>query len=109
MPEPPSPAVSVVMPVHNARPYLAESIGSVLDQTLRDFELVIVENGSTDGSDRVVRDFAEREPRIRPLERARRLGSGTASNLAISHARADVIARMDADDVSHPLRLERQL
>lgn len=109
MREPRSPAVSVVMPVHNARPYLEESIGSILGQTLRDFELVIVENGSTDGSDAALRDFAEREPQIRLFQRARRLGSAAASNLAISHARAAVIARMDADDVSHPLRLEHQL
>jgi glycosyltransferase involved in cell wall biosynthesis len=105
----PSPAVSVVMPVHNARPYLEESVGSILRQTFADFELVVVENGSTDGSGEVLRALAEREPRIRLVQSSCVLGSAGASNLAISHARGTVIARMDADDVSHPCRLERQL
>jgi glycosyltransferase involved in cell wall biosynthesis len=97
------------MPVHNAGPYLEESVGSILAQTLGDFELVILENGSTDGSDALLRALAERDPRIRLFVNAHTLGSARASNLAISHARGAVIARMDADDVSHPSRLERQL
>ncbi len=111
MPEPrrPPPAVSVVMPVYNARPYLEQSVGSILDQTFREFELVILENGSTDGSGAVLRGFAEREPRIRLLETPDALGTAGSSNAVVSHARGAVIARMDADNVSHPRRLERQL
>src|SRR5438128_1333518 len=110
-PDPPraSPAISVVMPVHDARPYLEESVGSILDQTFRDHELVVLENGSTDGSGELLRVLAERDPRIRLVQMGRRLGSARASNLAVAHARAPVVARMDADDVSHPRRLERQL
>lgn len=105
----PSPAVSVVMPVHNARPYLEQSVGSVLGQTFRDFELVILENGSTDGSGAVLRAFAEREPRIRLLETPDALGMTGSSNMVASQARAEVIVRMDADNLSHPRRLERQV
>jgi glycosyltransferase involved in cell wall biosynthesis len=88
---------------------LEQSVGSILGQTFRDFELVILENGSTDGSGAVLRRFAEREPRIRLFETQSALGLTGSSNLAVSHARGGVIARMDADNVAHPRRLERQL
>jgi glycosyltransferase involved in cell wall biosynthesis len=105
----PAPAISIVMPVHNAAPYLERSVSSVLAQTFCDFELVILENGSTDESGRILRAFAERDPRIRLFHAPGALASAGSSNLVISHARADVIVRMDADDVSHPARVERQL
>jgi glycosyltransferase involved in cell wall biosynthesis len=97
------------MPVHNARPYLEESVGSILAQTFGDFEVVILENGSTDGSSDVLRRFAERDPRIRLLEAPHALGRAGSSNGVVAPARAPLIARMDADDVSHPRRLEREL
>jgi glycosyltransferase involved in cell wall biosynthesis len=103
------PAVSVVMPVHNARPYLEYSVGSVLDQTFPDLELVILENGSSDGSGELLRTLAEHDSRIRLFREPGTLGRAGSSNLVVSHARADVIARMDADDVSHSTHLERQL
>jgi glycosyltransferase involved in cell wall biosynthesis len=103
------PAVSVIMPVYNARPYLEQSVGSILAQSFGDVEFLILENGSTDGSGALLHTMAEREPRIRLFQSPRPLGSAGSSNLLASHARAAVIARMDADDVSHPHRLERQL
>jgi glycosyltransferase involved in cell wall biosynthesis len=103
------PAVSVVMPVRNAAPYLEESVGSILAQTFADFELVVLENGATDGSGEVLRALAARDPRIRLSETAAALGRAGSSNGVVQRSRAPVIVRMDADDVSHPRRLERQL
>src|SRR5438874_2274990 len=102
-------AVSVVMPVHNARAYLDQSVTSILRQTHADLEFVILENGSTDGSREALRGWAETDERIRLVEEARTLGLVDSSNTVADLARAPVIARMDADDVSHPTRLARQL
>jgi glycosyltransferase involved in cell wall biosynthesis len=103
-----SPAVSVVMPVHNGMPYLDDSIGSIVAQTLEDFELLILENGSTDGSAAVIQDWARRDRRIRVFQRPQVVGHVASSNLITSQATAPLVARMDADDISHPDRLRRQ-
>lgn len=97
------------MPVHNARPFLDASISSILDQTFPDFEFVILNDASTDGSDRALRDWEKRDARIRVIESKRKLGLAGSSNLVVSTSRAEIVARMDADDVSHPDRLSRQL
>jgi glycosyltransferase involved in cell wall biosynthesis len=103
-----NPSISVVMPVHNARPFLDESIRSVLEQTLRDFEFVIFDDASTDGSVELLRAWACRDGRIRLHESRQRLGLSGSSNAVVLKARAPIVARMDADDVSHPDRLRRQ-
>jgi glycosyltransferase involved in cell wall biosynthesis len=103
-----SPPLSVVMPVHNALPFLDASISSILDQTFSDFEFVILNDASTDGSGRVLREWGKRDPRIRIIESERKLGLAGSSNLVVSTSRAKLVARMDADDISHPQRLERQ-
>lgn len=102
------PAVSVLMPVYNAERYLAAAIRSMLDQTLREFELLILDDGSTDGSPAIIKSFAEQDPRIRAtfLEHA---GLVALLNRGIEQARAPLIARMDADDVSLPRRLRTQV
>jgi len=102
------PPLSVVMPVHNAGPFLADAIGSVLDQTYSDFEFVILDDASTDGSFEVAREWATRDPRIRLERSCTNLGLVGSSNAVVELARADVIARMDADDISDPNRLARQ-
>jgi glycosyltransferase involved in cell wall biosynthesis len=104
----PPPSISVVMPVHNARPFLDESIRSILEQTLRDFEFVIVDDASTDGSVELLRAWAARDGRIRLHESCQRLGLSGSSNAVVLNARAPIVARMDADDVAHPDRLRRQ-
>lgn len=104
-----APAVSVVMPVHNALPYLGRSVESILGQTFEDFEFVILDDGSTDGSAGELRAWARTDARIRLFETRRRLGPAGSSNFVAREARAPVVARMDADDVSHPERLARQL
>ncbi len=101
--------ISVVMPVRNALPYLDESIASILGQTHRNFEFVIGDDGSTDGSTDVLRAWAARDSRIRLFERRDGLGPAQSSNWVVAQARHALIARMDADDIAHPDRLRRQL
>jgi len=102
------PLISVVMPVHNALPYLDESIRSILNQTLSGFEFVILDDGSTDGSAEALREWGRKDARIRFYQSRECLGLSRSSNLIVSKSCAPVIARMDADDISHPNRLERQ-
>jgi len=101
------PAVSVVLPFRDAAPTLPDAIESIRTQTLAELECLLVDDGSMDGSSAIARRVAAEDPRFRLLQ----AGSGLvgALNLGIEAARADWIARMDADDFSHPRRLERQL
>jgi hypothetical protein len=103
------PAVSVVMPTRNALPYLDEAVRSILAQSHADFEFVILDDGSDDGSLERLRFWAAEDARIRLIEGEHSLGPVGSSNLVVESARAPIIARMDADDVSTPDRLERQL
>lgn len=109
MPSTKLPPVSVVMPVHNGRPFIDESIQSILDQTFSDFEFVILDDASTDGSSACLREWALKDTRIRLSSSREKLGLSGSSNAVVQESRAPLIARMDADDVSHPDRLKRQL
>ena len=100
--------ISVVIPVHNGEKYLAQAIESVLGQTFRDFELLIVDDGSTDRSAEIIRTYTERDPRVRCLSQENR-GVAAAGNLGLQEARAEWVARLDADDVFLPEKLERQV
>lgn len=101
------PAVSVLLPVRNGAPFLRQAIASLLAQTWSDFEVLVLDDGSDDGSPALARAFGD--PRIRVIEDGRRLGLAPRLNQGVELARADLIARMDADDVCLPRRLERQL
>jgi len=103
-----NPLISVVMPVHNARPFLGESIRSILEQTFSDFEFVILDDASADGSVELLREWSLRDKRIHLHESKKRLGLSGSSNAVVSKARASIVARMDADDIAHPDRLRRQ-
>jgi glycosyltransferase involved in cell wall biosynthesis len=104
-----TPMLSVVMPVYNNAPYLDSAIASVLNQSFRDFEFVVLDNGSQDASVEILRRWAARDDRIRLIEEPEPLGIAGSSNAATRHARAELIARMDADDVSLPQRFAREL
>jgi glycosyltransferase involved in cell wall biosynthesis len=101
-------AISVVMPVYNALPYLDEAVQSILEQTCSDFEFVIYDDASTDGSWERLQQWARRDPRIRLFRGGRKLGPAASSNEVVRKASGSLIARMDADDISAPDRLERQ-
>lgn len=103
-----NPSISVVMPVHNALPFLDESIKSILTQTLGDFEFVILDDASTDGSVELLREWSLRDNRIQLHESKKLLGLSASSNAVVAWARAPLVARMDADDIAHPDRLMRQ-
>src|ERR1700693_4180503 len=103
-----SPRVSVLMPVFNGGPYLTAAIESVQAQTFEDFELIIVDDGSTDGSAEKIGDFAARDRRIRAYWKDNS-GISETLNRGIAEARGDWIARLDADDIMLPHRLERQM
>jgi glycosyltransferase involved in cell wall biosynthesis len=102
----PSPQVSVVMTVWNGTAYIAESIDSILRQTFSDLELIIIDDGSTDDTCSVIESFTD--PRIRLIRRPH-LGVVPSANFGVSQARGSYIARMDADDISLPERLARQV
>ena len=102
------PLVTVVTPVWNAAATLAEAVASVGAQTLPDWELILVDDASTDGSREIARGLAAEEPRIRLIERATNGGAAAARNDAIRAARGRLIAFLDADDRWHPEKLARQ-
>jgi len=102
------PAVSVLMPVYNASRYLPDAVTSILEQTFTDFEFVIVDDGSTDGSSAILDRFAARDSRIRILRRPN-TGIVGALNDGLALCKADLIARMDADDIAMPQRLGLQV
>lgn len=104
----PIPAISVAMSVYNGERYLAPAIESVLAQDYADFEFLILDDGSADASADIIRDYAARDARIRPILRENR-GLIASLNELISVARAPVIARMDADDICRPDRFRKQL
>src|SRR5947207_6875965 len=102
---PHAPTVSVVMTVYNTRRYVAEAVESVLGQTFHDFEFIIIDDGSNDGSRGILNQFAARDPRIRLVSRPN-TGIVAAANEGIGLARARYLARMDSDDVCLPRRFE---
>ncbi|MEK6462994.1 glycosyltransferase family 2 protein [Pseudonocardia alni] len=101
------PSVSVCIPVHNGEAYLAETIRSVLEQTWRDFELVVLENGSTDASWEIATSF--RDPRIRVERNRQTLPQGDNWNRAVELCRAPLVKLVCADDLLHPRCLELQV
>lgn len=102
------PRVSVILPCYNGEAYLHEAVQSILDQIFTDFELIVVDDGSIDGSAAILAQFAARDTRIRVITQLN-AGIVVALNTAILHARGEYIARMDADDVSFPDRLAFQV
>tara|TARA_A100001011_G_C14320535_1_gene850375 strand:- start:6364 stop:7170 length:807 start_codon:yes stop_codon:yes gene_type:complete len=99
------PKVSVIMSVFNGGAYLEKSINSILNQTFEDFEFIIVNDGSTDRSLEVMKNY--NDPRLVIIDQ-RNKGLTKSLNIAISHSRSQYLARIDADDVALPKRLELQ-
>ena len=103
----PSPLVSVVMPVYDAAEYLEQSVNSILKQSLRDFEFIIVDDGSTDDSPKILDHYQELDSRVRVLHQENS-GIGISLNRAMAIAAGKYIARMDSDDISLAKRLSKQ-
>jgi glycosyltransferase involved in cell wall biosynthesis len=102
-----APAVSVLLPVHNGASYLSEAVASILRQTYADFELLVVNDGSTDGTASILRNCADY--RLTVIENERNLGVIPSLNRGLITARSEFVARMDADDIAFPERLRRQV
>lgn len=102
------PLISVAMPVYNGEKYLAEAIDSILAQTFVDFELIIIDDGSTDNSLSVLQAYQKRDSRIQLVSRENKNLVATLNEI-IDLARGKWIARMDQDDIALPQRFERQL
>jgi glycosyltransferase involved in cell wall biosynthesis len=94
------------MPVYNAEKYLQEAIDSILQQTLTNFEFLIIDDGSTDSSVEIIRSYTD--PRIRLVQNEKNLGMTLTLNKGIELSSTEIIARMDADDISYPERLQIQ-
>src|SRR4051812_30964324 len=103
-----TPAVTVLMPVYNAGRFVAETVESVLAQTMRDFEFLVIDDGSTDDSRSILHRYAVGDDRMRIITQPN-AGYVAALNVGLHKSRAPLVARIDADDLSDPRRLELQL
>lgn len=102
-----SPTISVILPAYNAERYLQDAIDSILKQTFRDFELIILNDGSTDKTEEIILSYTD--PRIRYVKNEQNLKLINTLNKGVELAKGKFIARMDADDISIPTRFEEQI
>src|SRR5262245_56973434 len=103
-----SPAVTVLMPVRDGAAFLDQAIQSIRTQTFADFELIVIDDGSTDATAAMLERHAAEDARLRVL-RQPKAGLVKALNRGLDVATAPLVARMDADDVAEPHRLARQV
>lgn len=104
--------ISVIMPVYNAGNFLRESIESILNQTYQNFELIIINDASTDGSVKIIREYAKNYPsKINAIYLKKNINGGgdAAGNVGFARAKGKYIARMDSDDIADPSRLTKQV
>lgn len=103
------PTISVIMPVYNAEKYLAIAIDSILNQTFQDFELIIIDDASTDDSLNIIYRFSQKDSRIKLIKNNENQGISNTLNKGIELSKGGFIARMDADDIALPQRFEKQI
>lgn len=104
-----APRVSVLMPAYNAEKYIAVAIESILSQTFTDFEFIIINDGSTDNTAKIVQEYAKRDARIKFIDNKQNRGIATARNILLESAIGEYIAYQDSDDISVPERLAQQV
>jgi len=102
------PLISVIMPAYNAEKFIGKAIDSILNQTLSDFELIVIDDGSTDKTLQIIKSYTEKDNRMVVISRKNK-GLVVSLNESILIARGEYIARMDADDISLPERFEQQV
>lgn len=102
-----SPKVSVVMSTFNAGKYLRNAIDSILNQTFKNFEFIVINDGSTDQSEQIL--ATHKDKRIKIIKNEKNIGLSKSLNIGIKQSRAKFIARMDSDDISLPERLSKQI
>lgn len=101
------PRASVLIPTYNDSRYLREAVGSILSQTFQDFELLIIDDGSTDDTPKIIGEYDD--PRITVITHSQNLGRPFARNAALDAAKGEYLFWMDADDISLPTRMEKQV
>lgn len=104
-----NPLVSVVMPAYNAGDFLRPAIDSILNQTYINFELIVVNDASEDETFKILPSYKKLDKRIRVINTKANLGVAKSASLGVSHAKGQFVARMDADDVAVPTRIEKQI
>lgn len=104
-----TPLVSILMPVYNAHEYLVGALDSMLFQTYRNWELIAIDDCSTDDSFLTLSQYEKLDPRIKAFKNIENMGVGKTLDKAVTYAKGDFIARMDADDMSYPDRFEKQV
>ncbi|HUV71975.1 MAG TPA: glycosyltransferase family 2 protein [Clostridia bacterium] len=104
-----TPLVTVLITVFNTEAFLALALESIVKQTYKNLEIVVVDDGSSDKTAQIIKKFARADQRIKPIFLKKNLGPSLASNLGLEKAQGEFIARMDADDIAFPDRIERQL
>jgi glycosyltransferase involved in cell wall biosynthesis len=102
------PKISVIVPNHNKGEFIGEAIESVMNQTFKDYELIVVDDASTDDSVRVIEIYEELD-KLRAIKLERRLGVSAVRNIGIKNARGEIISLLDSDDVYSPVKLEKQI
>ena len=104
-----TPLVSVIMPAYNAEPFIEEAIASVIAQTVADWELIVIDDCSTDDTVQIVSAFVRQDPRIQLLTNASNMGVAKTRNRGLDLCRGQYVAFIDSDDVWHSHKLEKQL
>lgn len=101
------PKISVILPVYNASDSIRQSLESILNQTFTDFEVLIMDDGSTDGTSEILKSYAAKDHRIKLFHQENK-GVVSSYKTLIEHAQTNLLARMDADDLAYPERLQKQ-
>lgn len=104
-----TPKISVFMPAYNSAEFIAEAIESILNQTFKDFEFIIINDGSGDSTWDIIQKYARQDNRIRAYSRCQNKGIVYTANEGFALSKGEYIARMDSDDISLPERLEKQV
>lgn len=105
----PKPFISVIMPCYNEQDNIRESLQSILNQTFSDFELIVIDDCSTDCSDSIIKEIAKKDNRLIYLKNANNCGVAKTLNNGLQVAKGEYIARMDADDLCEPTRFQKQV
>lgn len=103
------PLVSVLMPAYNCEKYLKESIQSILDQTYRNLELIIIDDGSQDNTKNIIIEMQNYDDRIKFFENEKNMGLPYTRNRSVDLSKGEYLAILDADDIAYPTRLEKQI
>jgi len=103
------PMVTILMPVYNGQKYLKEVMKSIVNQTFRNFEFLIINDGSIDKTEKILEQYKEKDVRIKVLNRKQNIGLTKSLNEGLKIARGEYIARIDVDDISEPGRFEKQV